>query len=104
MANWVEACKVGEIEAEEVAPFDHGGHRYAIYRSPADQYYATDAVCTHEDADLTEGLVIEHIIECPRHNGRFDYRTGAAKGAPVCVNLKTYPVKVERGAVFLDLG
>ncbi len=104
MTNWVEACKVGAIEAEEVAPFDHGGHRYALYRSPADQYYATDAVCTHEDADLTEGLVIEHIIECPRHNGRFDYRTGTARGAPVCVNLKTYPVKVERGAVFLDLG
>ncbi|MGH6806261.1 MAG: Rieske family ferredoxin, partial [Ensifer adhaerens] len=26
---------------------------------------------------------------------------GQAKGAPVCVNLKTYPVKVEAGSVFI---
>jgi 3-phenylpropionate/trans-cinnamate dioxygenase ferredoxin component len=44
------------------------------------------------------------IIECPKHNGRFDFRTGAAKGAPACVNLATYPVKVEGGRVFLNLG
>ena len=40
---------------------------------------------------------MDNIIECPKHNGRFDYKTGEAKGAPVCVNLKTYPVKVEGG-------
>jgi 3-phenylpropionate/trans-cinnamate dioxygenase ferredoxin subunit len=45
-----------------------------------------------------------NIVECPKHNGRFDYRTGAAKGAPVCVDLKTYPVKVQAGKVFINLG
>jgi 3-phenylpropionate/trans-cinnamate dioxygenase ferredoxin component len=48
--------------------------------------------------------VMDDIIECPKHNGRFNYKTGAAKGAPVCVALKTYPVKVEAGTVFIDLG
>jgi 3-phenylpropionate/trans-cinnamate dioxygenase ferredoxin subunit len=37
------------------------------------------------------------------HNGRFNYKTGEAKGAPVCVNLRTYPVKVENGRVFIQL-
>ena len=46
---------------------------------------------------------MDDIIECPRHNGRFNYKTGAAKGAPVCVDLKTYPVKVEGGTVFLQV-
>jgi 3-phenylpropionate/trans-cinnamate dioxygenase ferredoxin subunit len=43
-------------------------------------------------------------IECPKHNGRFDFVTGEAKGAPVCINLKTYGVKVEAGRVFVDIG
>ena len=47
---------------------------------------------------------MDTIIECPKHNGRFDYRSGAAKGAPVCVGLKTYPAKVEAGKIFIDLG
>ena len=57
-----------------------------------------------ESFDLADGLVMDNIIECPKHNGRFDYTTGAAKGAPVCINLKTYPVKVEAGKVFIDIG
>ena len=104
MANWVEACRVGEIDEEDVIRFDHGGRTYAIYRSPDDEYFATDGLCTHEQVHLAEGLVIDSIIECPRHNGRFDYRTGAPKGAPVCVALRTYPVRVESGAILIDLG
>jgi 3-phenylpropionate/trans-cinnamate dioxygenase ferredoxin subunit len=102
--SWVEACRIGDIEAEDVIRFDHGGRTFAVYRSADDRYYATDGHCTHEAEHLAGGLVIDHIIECPKHNGRFDYRTGEAKGAPVCVDLKTYPVKVEAGAVLINIG
>ena len=47
---------------------------------------------------------MDNIIECPKHNGRFDYRTGEATGAPVCINLRTYPVRADGGKVLLDLG
>jgi 3-phenylpropionate/trans-cinnamate dioxygenase ferredoxin subunit len=102
--TWVETCAADDIEPEDVIRFDHGGRSYAIYRSPDDEYYATDAICTHEHAFLFDGLVLDTIIECPKHNGRFDYRTGQAKGAPVCVNLETYPVKVEGGKVMIRVG
>jgi 3-phenylpropionate/trans-cinnamate dioxygenase ferredoxin component len=46
---------------------------------------------------------MDHIIECPKHNGRFDYTTGRAERAPVCVNLKTYLVKVEDGIVLIKI-
>ncbi len=104
MGQWVEACVAGDIDEEDLVRFDHGGKTYAIYRSPNDEYFATDGLCTHEHVHLAGGLVMDYVIECPKHNGRFDYRTGEAKGAPVCVNLKTYPVKVEDGTVFIDLG
>jgi 3-phenylpropionate/trans-cinnamate dioxygenase ferredoxin component len=103
MSNWVQACAADDIDEEDLIRFDHGGHSYAIYRSPDDKYYATDGHCTHEQVHLCDGLVMDHIIECPKHNGRFDYRTGEAKGAPVCINLKTYPVKVESGHVFIQI-
>lgn len=104
MAEWVKACAAGDVDEEDLIRFDHGGKTYAVYRSPDDEYFATDGLCTHEKVHLSGGLVMDYIIECPKHNGRFDYRTGEAKGAPVCVNLKTYPVKIENGAVFIDVG
>jgi 3-phenylpropionate/trans-cinnamate dioxygenase ferredoxin component len=104
MSRWVKVCNAGDIEEEDVIRFDHDGRTYAVYRSPEDTYFATDGICTHEQAHLADGLVMEYIIECPKHNGRFDYRTGTAKGAPVCIDLKTYPAKVEAGSVLIDIG
>lgn len=60
-------------------------------------------MCTHESIHLADGLVIDYTIECHKHNGRFDYRTGQAKGVPVCINLKTYAVKIEAGKVLIDV-
>jgi 3-phenylpropionate/trans-cinnamate dioxygenase ferredoxin subunit len=101
--GWIEACGTQDIEPEDVMRFDYGPRTFAIYRTREDQYYATDGLCTHQQVHLAGGFVMDHIIECPKHNGRFDFTTGQAKGAPVCVNLKTYPVRVQDGKVWLGL-
>ena len=103
MSNWIEACAVSDVDTEDVIAVTVDGRELAIYRSPDDRYYATDGRCTHEQVLLADGLVQGSIIEFPKHNGRFDYRTGEGKGAPICVNLSTYPTKVEAGSVFVDL-
>ncbi len=104
MSDWVDACGADDIEEEDVMRFDHDGRTYAIYRSPDDDFFATDGLCTPERVHLADGLVMDDIIECPKHNGRFNYKTGVARGAPVCVNLKTYPVRVDSGKVFIQVG
>ena len=103
MSNWIEVCEAEEIPLEDVIRFDHGGKTFAIYRSPDDRFYATDGLCTHEKIHLADGLVMDNIIECPKHNGRFDYTTGEAKGAPVCINLRTYEVKLEGSKILLAI-
>lgn len=103
MPEWIEACAVDDVEEEDVIRFDHGDRTFAIYRSPDDEFFATDGLCTHEQVHLADGLVMDEIIECPKHNGRFDYKTGAPKGAPVCVALQTYPVRVEDGKVLIGI-
>ncbi len=103
MSEWIDACSTDEIEEEDLIRFDHGDRTFAIYRSHKDEYFCTDGLCTHEQVHLEDGLVMDYIIECPKHNGRFDYRTGEAKGAPVCVALNTYPVKVAGGRVLIEI-
>ena len=99
MSNWVEACAADDIDEEDVIRFDHGGRTFALYRSPDDRYFATDGLCTHEQVHLADGLVMDEIIECPKHNGRFNYKTGEARRAPARVNLCVYPVRTEAGRV-----
>lgn len=101
---WIDACEIDDIEKEDVIRWDHGDRTYAIFRSPGGSFYCTDGLCTHEQVHLAEGLVMDNEIECPRHNGVFDYRTGKALRAPVCVNLATYDTKVEDGRVLILIG
>lgn len=103
MPQWVPVCDPDDIDPEDLIRFDHAGATYAVYRAPDGRFYATAGRCTHEDVHLCDGLVMGHIIECPRHNGQFDYRTGAAKRAPACVDLKTYPAELRDGKVMIQV-
>jgi len=100
---WIDACATDDIDAEDLIRFDHGGATYAIYHGVDGKFYATAGKCSHEDVHLCDGLVMDFTVECPKHNGQFDYRTGAAKRLPACVDLRTYPVKVERDRVLIEV-
>jgi 3-phenylpropionate/trans-cinnamate dioxygenase ferredoxin subunit len=92
--NWVSVCKLDAIQQEGAIRFDHEGRTYAIYRGPDDSVYCTAGLCTHEAVHLADGLVIDFEVECPKHSGAFDYRTGEAIRLPACENLRTYPVEL----------
>ena len=99
--TWTDVCATDDIDEEDVIGVQAGDRSLAIYRSPQDTFHATDATCTHGGADLADGLVMGNLIECPKHNGRFDYRTGAPVRVPCLEPLVTYPVRVDNGRVFV---
>lgn len=103
MPSWVRACGANDVEPEDLVRLDHGDRTFAVYRSPDDEYFCTDGLCTHEQVHLADGLVMDYEIECPKHNATFDYRTGEATRAPACVSLATYPVRIEDGSVWIEI-
>ena len=102
MSDWIDACATEDVDDEDLISWSYQGHEYAIYNTPKG-FFASDVMCTHEEQSLEDGLVIDCVIECPLHGGRFDICTGKALSPPVTKNLKTYPVKVENGRVFIDV-
>ncbi|MBF9061434.1 Rieske 2Fe-2S domain-containing protein [Rhodobacterales bacterium HKCCSP123] len=99
MPDWVDVCAEDEIEEEDVIRFDHDGRTFAVYRDETGAVFCTDGLCTHEQVHLADGLVLDDTIECPRHNGRFNYKTGAALRTPACVALATYPARIVAGRI-----
>ena len=100
---WVDVCPVEDIEEQDVIRVDHGSRTLAIYRLKGDRFYATDGLCTHEYAYLADGLVIDGVVECPLHNGRFDIATGRALRAPASDHLTTYPVERRGNSLYVRL-
>lgn len=100
--EWIAAAKAAEIDDEDLVTVEISGRLIAIYNLGGD-FYATSGICTHEAEPLTDGMVIDGIIECPFHQGRFCVKSGRAQGAPVSTDLTTYPVRLENGQVFVAL-
>lgn len=101
MTAWHLATTLDRWRREAIA-VEVAGREIALFRI-GDAMYATDAICTHAYACLADGYLDGDVIECPLHGGRFHVPTGKALGDPVEVDLKTYPVRVEGGDVFVDL-
>jgi Na+-transporting NADH:ubiquinone oxidoreductase subunit F len=101
--GWLQICDSKLLGREDVLRFDHQQHTYAIYRAADGQVYASDGLCTHGNAHLADGMVKGTLIECAKHNGRFDIRDGSPQRQPVCVGLKTYPVREMAGVLEVDL-
>lgn len=100
--GWHDLADVSDLADRDVIGREAGGRSIAIYRVDG-AYYATGNICTHAHARLCEGEVVDGFIECPAHHGYFEITTGRAQGAPVSVDLATYPVRVVRSRIEVAL-
>ncbi len=68
------------------------------------ELFATQDVCPHAGARLSEGELAGTLITCPRHGSQFDVRTGERLRGPADLEIETYRVEIDGGQVFLELG
>jgi 3-phenylpropionate/trans-cinnamate dioxygenase ferredoxin subunit len=67
-----------------------------------EEVFAVDNICTHSDAELSDGETNGYKIECWLHGAEFDLRTGAVLTAPATIPLKTYKVTREGNSVTIS--
>lgn len=101
--GWLEVGSATDLGPGDVLRFDHGKKTYALYRDTAGILYATDGICTHGNTHLADGLIKGNIIECPKHNGRFNLADGSPARAPVCRGLATFPLEERHGRLHLNV-
>ncbi len=100
--NWTRIASTGQLEDDEALGVVVDGRKIALYRSNG-EFFATDDVCTHAYALLSDGFLEDGCIECPLHQARFDIRTGKALCEPATEDGASYPVRVEGDDVFVGI-
>lgn len=108
---WAMKFKLGktsDISEGSTSRFDVNGIPIMVARV-ADGFFATSAICTHEEADLSLGMIFESVVMCPLHQAKFEVRTGQVLEGPngteagTIRNLKTYPVSVENDEIWIEV-
>lgn len=97
-AVWTTVCDAQHVLPDAPFACEVDGRMIAIYRVD-ERYYATENVCPHAYALLSDGWLEGTEIECPLHGARFDIQSGAVLEGPAECGLKTYAVRVEAGEV-----
>ena len=100
--GWVRAASRSELGQGEVIGVEVGGRSIALYDADGN-LFATDNICTHAYARLSDGWLDGELIECPLHAARFDIRTGKVLDPPATIDLQTYPVRVVDDEIQVEL-
>ncbi|RME74173.1 MAG: non-heme iron oxygenase ferredoxin subunit [Planctomycetota bacterium] len=101
MSQWIRVLDLEDLK-EDIHVFVFEGEKIAIIRKGEKEFYAIQDKCSHATAFLSEGEVEGYEIICPRHGARFDIRTGKNLCLPAVVPVKSYPVKIEDGALWIE--
>jgi naphthalene 1,2-dioxygenase system ferredoxin subunit len=102
MTPWIDVAAEADLFEGAGIAIQPAGYDLALF-SIDGEVFATDNICSHGSARLCDGYVEGYEVECPFHQGRFDVRTGAATCGPATEPVKSWPVKIEAGRVYLQL-
>jgi nitrite reductase (NADH) small subunit len=98
--QWIPVGSLLDIPQRGARCIETPQGRVAVFRTADDRVFATDDRCPHKGGPLSQGIVHGAAVTCPLHNWVISLETGKAQGADVgCV--RTVPVKVENGTVFI---
>ena len=101
----MEYVKVARLEELEDCPYKSlklFGRLVAIVKKDDGSLFAIESACKHHGADLMENYTGGSVVECPRHQWRYDLESGAclSNNSPP---LRHYELKIEDGTVFISI-
>ena len=102
MADMQRAAALDDIPQDGSLAVEVDGVDVALVRAD-DEVFAIHDECSHASVALSEGEVEGCEIECWLHGSMFDLRTGKPTNLPATEPVDIYPVKVEDGAVYVDV-
>ena len=103
-STWTRAASLGALEDKGRLVFRKAGRQIALFDTPGG-VLACNNRCPHEGYPLREGnldnLDDRCILTCNWHNWKFDLQSG--RNLYGGEGLRTYPVEVRGGEVWIDL-
>ena len=94
-------CEASAVEEDTPLLVRTDAMDYAVFRQ-ADAVYVIADLCTHGPGSLSEGYVEGCEVECPFHQGKFDFRTGQPTAPPCDTALRIWTPILIDGQVCID--
>lgn len=100
---WIDAAGSDELQPGQMKRVEADGRKLLLCNAEGD-YFCVDEMCSHEDYSLWFGCIKGKSIKCSLHGSYFDLASGKPLNEPAECPLKTYPVRLDGGRVWVDAG
>lgn len=102
MSGFVAIAAADELRPAEMKRIVVDGKRLLLCNAEG-RHYVVDEMCSHEDYSLYLGCIKEGRIKCSLHGSYFDLATGQPTCEPADAPIRTYPIKIEDGRIWVEV-
>jgi 3-phenylpropionate/trans-cinnamate dioxygenase ferredoxin subunit len=102
MKDYIAVAVADELKPAQMKRILVAGKRLLLCNS-AGTLYCVDEMCSHEDYSLYLGCIKDGKIKCSLHGSYFDLASGEPSCEPADAPIRTYPVKIEAGQVWVKI-
>ena len=102
MTRWVKVCKTSELNDGQLLSFDYDDKKIMLAKMQG-KIFATDRTCTHEEADLSTGILTEQGVTCPLHLSVFNLENGNPENLPAEKSLETFNIKTNENEIYVEV-
>lgn len=93
-------CNQSELGDGQMLLARVGDERITIARCP-EGFFAFEDRCTHKGGPLSDGALVGCTVQCSWHGSQFDVRNGRVVAGPAGSQIKTYPIEIHAGEVYV---
>lgn len=107
--TWFAACTTADVPENGGVCVKYGNDQIALFNfTRRGEWYASQNLCPHRmQMALSRGMIGtaegEPKVACPFHKKTFSLIDGRCMNSDDCGDIKTYPVKIKDGVVFIGI-
>ncbi|MDA0310967.1 MAG: non-heme iron oxygenase ferredoxin subunit [Gemmatimonadetes bacterium] len=102
MANWVRVAGLADVPEGKLLGI-MAGSIPVVLANPDGDVYALRDECSHETYPLSDGELDGGDVVCLYHGARFECASGRNKALPAVRPVKSFPVEIREGEIFIDV-
>jgi len=95
-------CKTAELNDGQLLSFDYDDKKIMVAKMQG-KIFATDRTCTHEEADLSTGILTEQGVTSPLQLSGINFENGNPENLPAEKPLETFNIKTNENEIYVEV-
>jgi nitrite reductase/ring-hydroxylating ferredoxin subunit len=101
MQNFVKVARVDEFQKKNYVCISYRSKWIAVIKARDGSFYAIEANCKHQNANLLSNGLRGDIVTCPRHGWKYNMRSGECL-TESWAYLRKHPLKIVDNVIYVD--